>query len=205
VHHGGGRGHLAVLQWLRANGCPWDENTCSQAAWVGHLAVLQWARANGCAWKRVERGAAGLTTRRAAAARNAHGIVSRYVGVHRMVFRPTERLQYVLATRRLQCGALEYSLAIRSAQQGIEFPVGGQAMHHHRVRRHGAVQQLGDQPAEQRDQVPRSGRRDRQAVRDNDKRPSSSAAGYVVFSSRSCGTHACLCRKTPTKTYCSLS
>jgi len=43
-------GHLAVLQWARANGCPWDEWTCAYAAQKGHLAVLQWARANGCPW-----------------------------------------------------------------------------------------------------------------------------------------------------------
>ena len=41
-------GHLAVLQWARAQGCPWDENTCSCAAMDGHLAVLQWAQAQGC-------------------------------------------------------------------------------------------------------------------------------------------------------------
>jgi hypothetical protein len=27
-------GHLEVLQWARANGCPWDERTC-QCAGVG--------------------------------------------------------------------------------------------------------------------------------------------------------------------------
>ena len=43
-------GHLEVLQWARANGCPWDEDTCSAAANRGHLEVLQWARANGCPW-----------------------------------------------------------------------------------------------------------------------------------------------------------
>jgi hypothetical protein len=43
-------GHLAVLQWARANGCEWDEYTCRDAARGGHLAVLQWARANGCDW-----------------------------------------------------------------------------------------------------------------------------------------------------------
>ena len=43
-------GHLEVLQWLRANGCPWDEWTCSRAARGGHLEVLQWAHANGCPW-----------------------------------------------------------------------------------------------------------------------------------------------------------
>jgi hypothetical protein len=39
-----------VLQWLRANGCPWDEETCSTAARGGQLEVLQWLRANGCPW-----------------------------------------------------------------------------------------------------------------------------------------------------------
>ena len=43
-------GHLHVLKWLRANGCPWDEGTCEKAAEGGHLAVLRWARANGCPW-----------------------------------------------------------------------------------------------------------------------------------------------------------
>ena len=43
-------GHLEVLQWARANGCPWNRNTCSSAARVGKLEVLQWARANGCPW-----------------------------------------------------------------------------------------------------------------------------------------------------------
>ena len=40
-----------MLQWARANGCPWNaKDTCSAAAWGGHLEVLQWARANGCPW-----------------------------------------------------------------------------------------------------------------------------------------------------------
>ena len=46
------KGHLAVLQWARAQGCPWDEKTCSSAAENGHLAVLQWARAQGCPWNK---------------------------------------------------------------------------------------------------------------------------------------------------------
>jgi len=41
-------GHLTVLH--RANGCPWDEMTCANAARGGHLTVLQWVRANGCPW-----------------------------------------------------------------------------------------------------------------------------------------------------------
>ena len=44
------RGHLEVLQWARQNGCPWNENTCSGAARGGHLEVLQWARQHGCPW-----------------------------------------------------------------------------------------------------------------------------------------------------------
>jgi hypothetical protein len=43
-------GHLEVLQWARANGCPWNEFTTSAALYGGHLEVLQWARANGCPW-----------------------------------------------------------------------------------------------------------------------------------------------------------
>ena len=39
-----------MLQWLRENGCPWDEETCALAAEGGHLEVLQWMRANGCPW-----------------------------------------------------------------------------------------------------------------------------------------------------------
>jgi hypothetical protein len=45
-----GNGHMEVLQWARANGCPWDWRTCATAAYNGHLEVLQWARVNGCPW-----------------------------------------------------------------------------------------------------------------------------------------------------------
>ena len=41
-------GHLAVLQWARVKGYPWDEYTCAMAARNGHIKVLQWARANEC-------------------------------------------------------------------------------------------------------------------------------------------------------------
>ena len=37
-----------MLQWARAQGCPWDFRTCAWAAVNGHFAVLQWARAQGC-------------------------------------------------------------------------------------------------------------------------------------------------------------
>jgi len=43
-------GYLEMLQWARAQGCPWDEWTCIQAAKRGHLEVLQWARGAGCPW-----------------------------------------------------------------------------------------------------------------------------------------------------------
>jgi hypothetical protein len=43
-------GHLEILKWARANGCPWDEMTCSGAAKSGHLEVLQWVRANVYPW-----------------------------------------------------------------------------------------------------------------------------------------------------------
>jgi hypothetical protein len=41
-------GHLAVLEWLIPNGCPWDKHTRYFAARYGHPAVLQWLRAHGC-------------------------------------------------------------------------------------------------------------------------------------------------------------
>ena len=44
------RGQLEVLQWARANGCPWNTNTCFCAAAGGYFEVLQWLRASGCSW-----------------------------------------------------------------------------------------------------------------------------------------------------------
>jgi hypothetical protein len=41
-------GHMHVLQWLRANGYAWDKRTCTRARENGHTAVLAWAMANGC-------------------------------------------------------------------------------------------------------------------------------------------------------------
>lgn len=43
-------GNLALLQWVRQQGCPWDEETCYLAARMGRLNVLQWARKKGCPW-----------------------------------------------------------------------------------------------------------------------------------------------------------
>jgi hypothetical protein len=38
-------GHMHLLQWARANDCPWNAMTCEIAARGGHLELLQWARA----------------------------------------------------------------------------------------------------------------------------------------------------------------
>ena len=45
-------GRLEVLQWLRAQDppCPWTSSVCSSAARQGHLDVLRWARSQGCPW-----------------------------------------------------------------------------------------------------------------------------------------------------------
>jgi len=37
-----------MLQWARAQGCPWDHWTCEYAAGGGYLEMLQWAREQGC-------------------------------------------------------------------------------------------------------------------------------------------------------------
>jgi len=66
-------GHLEVLKWARANGCPWNEATCKLAASNGHLGVPQWARAHGCPWD--ERTCAY-------AARNGHLEVLQWVRAH---------------------------------------------------------------------------------------------------------------------------
>ncbi len=43
-------GHLEILQWLKSQGCPWNNETCADAAEGGHLELLQWARSQGCPW-----------------------------------------------------------------------------------------------------------------------------------------------------------
>ena len=35
---------------MRANGCQWNTNTCHYAVDKGHMEVLRWVRANGCPW-----------------------------------------------------------------------------------------------------------------------------------------------------------
>ena len=32
-----------MLQWARAQQCPWDERTCNLAAGNGHLELMKWA------------------------------------------------------------------------------------------------------------------------------------------------------------------
>ena len=41
-------GHLEVLQWARANGCPWDADTCVAAVDEQRHDVFLWARENDC-------------------------------------------------------------------------------------------------------------------------------------------------------------
>ncbi len=43
-------GHLGVVQWASANGCPWDGMSLLFAIMGGQLAVLQWMVQNGCPW-----------------------------------------------------------------------------------------------------------------------------------------------------------
>ena len=47
-------GHLEVLQWMRAQDppCPWDSKVCHFAAFGGHVDVLRWARSQGCRYGR---------------------------------------------------------------------------------------------------------------------------------------------------------
>ena len=40
-------GQVATLAYARTHGAQWETHTCSLAARGGHLAVLQWLRANG--------------------------------------------------------------------------------------------------------------------------------------------------------------
>ena len=40
----------ARLAWAKEMGCRWDASVCAVAARGGHLEVLKWARAQGCPW-----------------------------------------------------------------------------------------------------------------------------------------------------------
>jgi len=41
---------VEMMQWAKANGCPWHLGTCAKVAIRGHLDVLKWARKHGCPW-----------------------------------------------------------------------------------------------------------------------------------------------------------
>ena len=43
-------GHMDILMWAKSQECPWDERTCILAALTGNLAILQWARSQNCPW-----------------------------------------------------------------------------------------------------------------------------------------------------------
>ena len=43
-------GDLALLQALREAGHPWNTEVQRCGAWAGHLELLQWALAHGCPW-----------------------------------------------------------------------------------------------------------------------------------------------------------
>ena len=45
-------GQLGCLQYLHENGCPWDENTTLMAACYGHLDCLRYAHEHGCPWNK---------------------------------------------------------------------------------------------------------------------------------------------------------
>ena len=45
------KGNLHILQWVTANGWPWDDNNiCYTAVARAYLELMQWARENGCPW-----------------------------------------------------------------------------------------------------------------------------------------------------------
>jgi hypothetical protein len=41
-------GNLPMLQWARANGCTWDDETTFRAKENCHEEVFKWAKENGC-------------------------------------------------------------------------------------------------------------------------------------------------------------
>ena len=42
------KAHMGVLQWAKLNGCPWGPWTCAILAKAGRLVDLKWAKSNGC-------------------------------------------------------------------------------------------------------------------------------------------------------------
>ena len=51
VSNAAGSGNLKLVKWLRAEGCPWNYETCYHAVKRGRVEVLHWARENGCPWE----------------------------------------------------------------------------------------------------------------------------------------------------------
>eukprot|EP00953_Heterococcus_sp_UTEX-ZZ885_P002662 1956-Heterococcus_DN1.PRE.2 len=56
---------IAVVQYLRRQGCPWDANACTAAAvcaryntctYIDELQTLHWLHENGCPWNIAEHG-----------------------------------------------------------------------------------------------------------------------------------------------------
>ena len=45
-----GNGHVDILQWIWEHDHPLYSQLCIEAAQGGHIHVLQWLRANGCPW-----------------------------------------------------------------------------------------------------------------------------------------------------------
>ncbi|WBR14650.1 Ankyrin repeat protein [Pandoravirus kuranda] len=74
-----------LLEWLRAQGCPWGSDTCKDAARGGHLRVLQWAVTNGCTWE-------ADACRRIAAGSN-HGHVTAWIDAHTASIASCDTLQ----------------------------------------------------------------------------------------------------------------
>ncbi len=48
--HAAANGYIHVQKWAHENGCPWNADTCAEAARCDRLAVLKWARAHDCPW-----------------------------------------------------------------------------------------------------------------------------------------------------------
>ena len=44
------KGHLEILNFLRTNACPWDEQTCAEAAGNNHYNIVLWCREMKCPW-----------------------------------------------------------------------------------------------------------------------------------------------------------
>jgi hypothetical protein len=46
------KGYLEYLKYLHESGCPWNEDVCHEAATFGHLECLKYLHENGCPWDR---------------------------------------------------------------------------------------------------------------------------------------------------------